>query len=595
MPPMQQGAPSAAPAKTMFGYAAPAVQQGGGRPPGPGQPGQPPPGQAQPPPGQAPRPGSASQHGGGFAPPPQQGFAPPPQQQGGFGQPQQPPGQQPSPYGQPPQQQGGFGQQPSPYGQQPPAAQPAPYGQQPSPYGQQPQQPQGFGQPQQPAPYGQQPSPYGQPQQPQQPQGFGQPQQPSPYGQQPSPYGQPQQPSPYGQQQPQGGFGQQPQPGYPQAPGGYGQAQPTPSGYPQAQAGFGQPAADLPGPLDDIARRVPGSAPGTIFGFPVSRLRDPSIQKKILFLAGIALVASIVIPFQLSPVRFPFQGGGWDGLIWPLIAGASYLLVAAAPADIRAKVPPAVLQWIPFGVSFAGIFMVGGAGAMPGASGLYMLGYAVLVFGLLARIAQPQDQTARIVIAVGAGMMVPGLFDILRIAFKFDYHGGAIFTVLYLLMLLVTLIGILCIAFVVPPQKLPPALQAVDALAPLFAAVLILWLPLQVVLLGLGMLAHAHMGIGAILLMAHMLVRIVAFFGVLMMAAPAAYEEAMRMFGGKGAGGPPQGGGGYPPQGGGYPPQGGGYPPQGGGGYPPQGGGGYPPQGGGYPPQGGGGGGGGWQ
>ena len=39
-----------------------------------------------------------------------------------------------------------------------------------------------------------------------------------------------------------------------------------------------------------------------------------------------------------------------------------------------------------------------------------------------------------------------------------------------------------------------------------------------------------HMGIGAILLMAHMLLRIVAFFGVLMMASPAAYEEAKAMF-----------------------------------------------------------------
>jgi len=171
-------------------------------------------------------------------------------------------------------------------------------------------------------------------------------------------------------------------------------------------------------------------------------------------------------------------------------------------------------------------------------------------------------------------------------------HGGAIFTLMFLLMLVVTLIGVFCIVFVVPPAKLPPALQAVDALGPLFAAVLIAWLPLMVVLLGLGLMIHMHGGISAILIMAHLLIRIGAFFGVLMMAAPAAYEEAMRMFKG-GGGSPPSAGGGYPPPGGGYPPPGGGYPPpQGGGGYPPQGGG-YPPQGGGgYPPQGGGGG---WQ
>src|SRR5690606_16612917 len=110
-------------------------------------------------------------------------------------------------------------------------------------------------------------------------------------------------------QQPGGqpGFGQQPggQPGYGQPPGG----QPNPYGQPQGQPGFGQqagypqganpfaaPNQDLPGPMDDLARKLPNSAPGTIFGFPVSKLRDPSIQRKILFLAGVALVASIVVP-----------------------------------------------------------------------------------------------------------------------------------------------------------------------------------------------------------------------------------------------------------------------------------------------------------
>jgi hypothetical protein len=165
---------------------------------------------------------------------------------------------------------------------------------------------------------------------------------------------------------------------------------------------------------------------------------------------------------------------------------------------------------------------------------------------------------------------------------------------------------VFCIVFVVPPKKLPPALQAVDALGPLIAAVLIAWLPAQQVLFFLAGVVHFGGFVSGILMLAHGLLPIVAFFGVLMMSAPAAYEEAMNMFGKKPpgggmqqpAGGYPPPGGGYPPPGGGYPPQGGGYPPAGGGGYPPQGGGGYPPQGGGgYPPQGGQGGqgGGGWQ
>jgi hypothetical protein len=138
-------------------------------------------------------------------------------------------------------------------------------------------------------------------------------------------------------------------------------------------------------------------------------------------------------------------------------------------------------------------------------------------------------------------------------------------------------------------------LQSVDAFGPAIAALLLLWLPTIVILRVLIAILTEKAGISGLLFGAHSLLRIVAFFGVLMMAAPSAYEEAIALATGRRSGPPPGGppqGGGYPPQGGGYPPQGGGYPPQGGG-YPPQGGG-YPPQGGGgYPPQGGQGGG--WQ
>ena len=418
------------------------------------------------------------------------------------------------------------------------------------------------------------PAPGGYPQQGFQPppqQGFAPPPaaQPAPQPAQANPYGQPQQPQ---------GFGAAPNPG-----------------YPQAQNPYAEPQQHHGGGMDNFAARIPQSAPGTIFGYPVSMLRDASLQRKVLFFAGVALLASIVVPLATSPsVVLPIQHINWDLVIWPVIAGAAYLMVAAAPPNIRQQVPPAVLQWIPFGISFAGIAMMGGAGGGGGAmalGGVHILGYAILVFGLLARIAQPQDQIARIVIAVGGGLMIPGLIDLFH---AFDMFKVSAFLGLWAtLWLIVSALGVFCIVFVVPPQKLPPALQQVDAFGPLIAAVLILWLPLQIVLMMLfGIVNHA--GIGAILLGARALLYIVAFFGVLMMAAPAAYEEAVALVTGRRSG-PPPGAGGYPPQGGGYqqgggyPPQGGGYPPQGGG-YPPQGGG-YPPQGGGYPPQGGGG----WQ
>jgi hypothetical protein len=339
-----------------------------------------------------------------------------------------------------------------------------------------------------------------------------------------------------------------------------------------------------------MAHRLPQSAPGTLFGFPVSKLRDPGIQRKILFLAGVALIASLVVPIFTEPkLIFPFSSGvpKWDYLIWPLIAGGAYLLVAVAPPEMRQKVPPVVLQWIPFAVSFFGVFMLsefGGGGGGRGEAGgfgmhdaLYTLGYAVLVFGLLARIAQPTDQIARVIIAVGGAMLLPGffhMFDMLHFS-----HVPALAIIYVLLDFVVTLLGIACILFVVPPQKLPPALQSVDAFGPLICAVLLAWLPAQVIIMGLVLVVNLHMGVSAILLMAHMLLYMVAFFGVLMMSSPAAYEEAKAMLMKKPGGGAPPGGGGYPPPGGGYPPGGGGYPPAGGG-YPPAGGGGYPQQGG---------------
>src|SRR5205807_1645193 len=100
------------------------------------------------------------------------------------------------------------------------------------------------------------------------------------------------------QQQPQGYPSAPQQPGYPpapQQPAGY----PPPGGNP-----FAAPQQDLPGPLDNMARHIPQSAPGTLFGLPLSKLREDAFQKKFLFLAGFALLASIFVPYHLSPTQF---------------------------------------------------------------------------------------------------------------------------------------------------------------------------------------------------------------------------------------------------------------------------------------------------
>jgi hypothetical protein len=216
--------------------------------------------------------------------------------------------------------------------------------------------------PQQPA-YGQQPAnPYGQPGQPQAQNPYGQPQAANPYGQP----GQPQAANPYGQPQAQNPYGQAP------AQNPYGQPQAQANPYGQQPNPYGLPQQDLPGPLDDIARRFQ-SAPGTIFGIPVSKLYEPGFQRRVLFLAGVALVATIVLPLSVSPAMvFPFSSGipKWDFMIWPLIAGGGYLLSPWRRLTC-ALVRRHVLQWLPLGISFFGIFMVGGGGGRMGGGAAY--------------------------------------------------------------------------------------------------------------------------------------------------------------------------------------------------------------------------------
>jgi hypothetical protein len=609
----------------MFGYAAPVRPAGGPAPgapqPGPPQPGPPRPGTAPVgPPAGYPAPSAGPQAGypAPSAPPAAAPYTPPgaPPAQGGFGgQPPQPAGQYP---GAPGQQPGGYGQPPA-QGGYPGAPQPGGYGQPPAQggYGQPPAQG-GYGQP--PAQGGYPGSPAapaqggypGAPQQggypgaPQQggypgaPQQGGYPGAPAQGGYPGAPqqgaYGHQPAPAPGGYGQP-GGYGAPAQGGYPGAPaqGGYGAPPAGGYGHQATPPAFAPPPGNQPGPLDDFARRIPQSQPGTLFGIPLATLRDPQLQRKALFFLGVALIVSIFVPVMFSPLTFAFKGNMFRGLVWPALAGGAYLLVAAAPPDLRAKVPPVVLQWLPFGVSYAGVVLTGLGLTIPGSgayTALYPIGMATLIFGLLARLQNPEDQIARFIIVAGAACLLVPFIDQATVAFSFS-HKPALAIVHDLIFFVVLLIAVACAVFVVPANKLPPALRTVDAFAPAITAVLLAWLVVQPVLMALAFLLDSSMrsAIGVvpiILILARSLLTLLAYFGVLMLTAPAAYDAIMDNFK-KGAGGaPPPGqlppGGGYPPAGGGYPPQGG-YPPAGGG-YPPQGG--YPP-GGGYPPQGGGG------
>jgi hypothetical protein len=384
----------------------------------------------------------------------------------------------------------------------------------------------------------------------------------------------------------------QPMPGQPM-PGQPMHGQPMPGQPMHGQPMPGQPMHGQPGadPLANLAAKVPVSAPGTIFGIPLAKLRDPGIQRKAMLIAGIALVASIFIPFSFDPTTMSWEfESKFRPLIWPIIAGGAYLLVAAAPPNLRQNIPPVVLQWLPFGVSLISIGLIGfgvvalinyfsaAVGHSIGVPGGYLIltwAYPILVFGLLNRLSHPEDPWARYIIGAGAALFLFALIALLSDGGLFE--GGGIQTIHGILFLIVLLAGAACAAFVPTPKQVPQ-LASVDAFAPLVTAVLLAWLPLELVLLTLDGLISDH-SIFTFPMAIHLAIGMFAYFGILMLTSPAAYEEAKKLFAGGGAPG-----GGYPPQGGGYPQ--GGYPPQGG--FPPQG---APPQGGfpppGAPPQGG--------
>src|SRR6185503_12513068 len=236
---------------------------------------------------------------------------------------------------------------------------------------------------------------------------------------------------------------------------------------------------------------------------------------------------------------------------------AIYLFIAMAPHETKQKMPSVVLKWSPFlmallsigivGWGWIGILKFGNAMAaarlpdgvdspgLPSSWLMFMWGYPVLLFGLLSRISNPQDMIARIIIGVGAFMVLFGFIDYLDVAFKFSGQGpfGVIHHILFFIVL------ILCVgsAVFVPTPQMVPSLASVDAFAPHVTAVLLLWVPLEIVLLLLDGLTHDHAGISAVFFSVHAAVNAFAYFGILMLTAPEAYDAAKGLFAARGGGG----------------------------------------------------------
>jgi hypothetical protein len=286
-----------------------------------------------------------------------------------------------------------------------------------------------------------------------------------------------------------------------------------------------------------MAARLPVSEPGTLFGIRLATLRDAGLERKALIVAGLAVLASIVVPYHFSPTAMSWDLPKFRPLVWPIIAGVVYLAVGLSPASVRNAVPPVVLKWAPFTVAFLSIGIIGtGIGyfeAIGGASefvpgGVTGMGwgYAALVFGLLARLNHPSDSGARAILGVGAAVAgLSGLTFIFDIAFELEGVGG--FAIVHnLALFLIVLLCLACTAFVPTPEQVP-ALRSCDAFAPLVTAVLLAWLPVQMILLGLDAVRHDK---GNLMLLVHGLVVVFAYFGILMLTAPEAYDQAKRLF-----------------------------------------------------------------
>jgi hypothetical protein len=400
----------------------------------------------------------------------------------------------------------------------------APPQQPPSPYGAPPQPPPAYGQPPQPPPqYGappQAPTQFGQ-SPPQPPQGYGQPQQPPGGYQQPPAYGQPPQPPPsYGQpQQPPGGY-QQPQ-----------QPQQPPGGYQHPQ--YSAPAQHQGGGAQAALARIPTSAPGTLFGIPFSLMKDRAFLNKVLGMSAIALAASRFIPVGSfgAGLQWTWSGDVFGGFIFPLIAAAIYAGVALAPKHIQEKIPPVVLQWGPFAAAYIGTGLssaavIGARIASQGAGGGLAWLYPILIFGLLVRLQDEDDMVARVFIAIGAIGSLAVTLTMFGVVFHFS--GMPILFILHnILQLLVSLVATLSIVFAIP-TKWVPALEPFQGFAPLATAILIVWMPISVVLVGLGLIL-AGAGVLNILLIAHGIILQVAFVGVLLLTAPAAFAVIKNM------------------------------------------------------------------
>jgi hypothetical protein len=293
---------------------------------------------------------------------------------------------------------------------------------------------------------------------------------------------------------------------------------------------------------------LPKSAQGTLFGIPLSLLRDDALEQKAIFISAILLVAGLCFPIVrvANGTIFSWSSGPGPGvmrgLLGPLFVALVYGGIRYVPSHVRGALPPIDLRWAPFVVAFlaTGLSFVAvplahalaiGTGDTAQYASFTLLAwtYPILVFGLLVRLEDPEDLVARAMIALGSFGGVAGGLANADVLFQL-VHMPVVLIVHNLLFFCVVVLMVASVVFV-PTTHVMPGLAPVDELLPLVTATLIAWLPVSALLVSVWAMSSSIGGSVAnlILLLPHMLIQQVAFFGVLLLTAPDAFDALKRL------------------------------------------------------------------
>lgn len=271
------------------------------------------------------------------------------------------------------------------------------------------------------------------------------------------------------------------------------------------------------------------SVPHVIFGVSTARLGEPAFQRRIVWITALVLLALGFGSLVTMPAFVSSATDIFAYCQWPFESGIAYILIGLVLTSTRPLMSHANLQWCIFILAGASIFVYIPLGE------LYVLGYPILVFGLLMRMWRPDDLIPRIAIVGAALCLIPSLrgslglvggdvgdaawlsgLDPLRVG------DATAFFVHNLLLLLVLTLAMCCVAFAAPTRRIP----AIVAAGPTITIVLILWMPIEKTLFLLSLGSHMHVGVA--LALVYGFLPVAASIGIFVMTLPAVYSTLQK-------------------------------------------------------------------